>query len=100
MVVIVFRSRSKGPQADAAAAPIGARMFELATQMPGFVSYKDFVAEDGESVSIVEFDTLEHLQAWRTHPEHVAAQERGRRELFSDYRVQVCQLLRESRFPS
>jgi hypothetical protein len=32
---------------------LGARMYELATRMPGFISYKDFVAADGESVSLV-----------------------------------------------
>jgi heme-degrading monooxygenase HmoA len=68
--------------------------------MPGFVSYKDFVAEDGESVSIVEFDSVEHLQAWRDHPEHRAAQEQGRSTFFSEYHVQVCNVLRESRFRS
>ena len=28
---------------------------DLATQMPGFVSQKSFVAEEGERVSLVEF---------------------------------------------
>jgi heme-degrading monooxygenase HmoA len=74
-------------------------MYELATQMPGFISYKDYVAEDGENLSLVHFDTLEHLEAWRTHPEHRQAQERGRAEFYSEYCVQVCQLLRESKFP-
>ena len=30
--------------------------------MPGFLSFKDFAAADGESVSIVEFESLETLE--------------------------------------
>jgi hypothetical protein len=34
--------------------------------MPGYI---DYAAEDGESVSVIEFESLETLQAWREHPE-------------------------------
>jgi heme-degrading monooxygenase HmoA len=57
---------------------LGQRMFEIASSMPGYVSYKDFSASDGENVSIVEFDSLEALADWRDHPEHKVVQERGR----------------------
>jgi len=29
-------------------------MHELATRMPGFISYKDFASADGEGVTIVD----------------------------------------------
>ena len=95
MVVVVFRSRIK-PGSEAALEALGTRMYELGTKMPGFVSYKEYAAADGETVAIVEFDTHEHLAAWRMHPEHRAAQERGRAELFESYRIQVCDVVRES----
>ena len=98
MIVIVFRSRSK-PGIEEAVGPVGERMYSLATTMPGFISYKDFTAEDGESVTIVEFESLETLRAWREHPEHLATQERGRKEFFSEYHIQVCTPVRDYRFP-
>jgi len=73
-------------------------MYELGTNMPGFVSYKDFQAADGENVSIVEFDTAEHLEDWREHSEHKQVQVRARESLLSEYHIQVCTLVRESRF--
>ena len=73
-------------------------MYELASAMPGFVSYKDFSAEDGESVSIVEFESQATLQAWRMHPEHVQAQQRGREAMFDSYRIQVCETVRDYAF--
>ena len=99
MVVVVFRSRIR-PGVEQELERVGGRMFELACAMPGFVSYKDYAAADGESVSIIEFRTLEDVTRWRDHLEHKAVQERGRREFFSEYRIQVCNEVRESRFPA
>lgn len=98
MVVVVFRARLKPKLDQAALAQLGERMYELASSMPGFISYKDFAAEDGENVSVIEFDSLETLAAWRNHPEHKAAQERGRKEFFAEYRIQVCSPVRDYRF--
>jgi heme-degrading monooxygenase HmoA len=100
VAVIVFRSRIK-PHADLQQlGRLGERMLELAASMPGYRSYKDFTAQDGENVSVVEFESLETLARWRDHPEHKAVQDRGRREFFESYVVQVCTLVRESRFPA
>ena len=54
----------------------------------------------GERVTILEFDSEEGLRAWATHPEHVAAKQQGRASLYSEYKIQVCQVLRESAFPA
>lgn len=51
MVVIVFRTRLREGINEQELATIGARMYEIASAMPGFISYKDFTAEDGESVN-------------------------------------------------
>ena len=96
MVVVVFRSRIR-PGTEQELGRLGARMYELASSMPGYVSYKDFVAEDGENVSIIEFESIESVTAWREHPEHKIAQRRGREEFFSEYHIQVCTPVRESR---
>lgn len=97
MVVIVFRSRVRA-SVDEELGRVGARMYELASSMPGFLSYKDFAAEDGENVTIIEFESLETLAAWREHPEHKVAQGRGRTEFFSEYHIQVCTPVRDYRF--
>jgi heme-degrading monooxygenase HmoA len=99
MFVTVFRSRLNPDVQDDYGA-LAARMSELAQTMPGYVSHKGFVAADGERVTIVEFDSEEGLRAWATHPEHVAAKQQGRASLYSEYKIQVCQVLRESAFPA
>jgi heme-degrading monooxygenase HmoA len=98
MVIIVFRSRIRESANQAELEHLGQRMVELASSMPGYISYKDFIAADGENVSIVEFESLETLAAWREHPEHRLAQQRGRQEFFADYHIQVCAPVRDYAF--
>lgn len=96
MMLVVFRSRLR-PQVDLEAlGALGARMHALATQMPGFVSYKDYASEDGESVTVVLFESESTLLAWREHPEHREAQRLGRERYFASYEVHVAQVTRSS----
>ena len=39
------------------------RMADLAVKMPGYVSHKPFVAEDGERLTLFEWESLETLRA-------------------------------------
>jgi len=97
MVVVVFRSRLK-PGVENEIQAVGGRMYELAAGMPGFVSYREYAAADGEGVAIVEFESHETLAAWREHPEHRQAQAAGRERFFSEYRITVCDAVRDSSF--
>jgi heme-degrading monooxygenase HmoA len=97
MIVTVFRSRlMPGVREDYVA--LVDRMVELAETMPGYISHKGFFAEDGERVTIVEFEHEEGMRAWRMNPEHRAAQKKARDVYYSEYCVQVCNLVRESKF--
>jgi heme-degrading monooxygenase HmoA len=97
MIVTVFRSRLRPGVGDEYAA-LAQHMAEIARTMPGFMSEKDFVADDGECVTVVEFEHAEGLRAWRTNPEHRAAQTLAREKYYSEYHIQVCTLDRESKF--
>jgi heme-degrading monooxygenase HmoA len=46
----------------------------------------------------VEFESEEAIAAWRTHPEHVEAQRKGRSKFYSEFRLTVCEVLRDQRF--
>ena len=97
MIVTVFRSRVN-PEAQAEYADLAARISELAKTIPGYVSHKGFVAQDGERVTIVEFEHEEGMRAWASHPEHLEAKKKGRSTFYSEYRIQVCRVDRESVF--
>jgi heme-degrading monooxygenase HmoA len=97
MVVTLFRNRLKPENLEAYYAR-AARMSELAKAMPGYLSHKTFTAEDGERVTIVEFADEASHRAWATQSEHVAAKQEGRRDFYTEYRIQVCTVVRDSAF--
>lgn len=91
MLVTVFRSRLRSGVREQYVALVK-RMIELAETAPGYISHKDFSAEDGERVTIVEFAHEEGLRAWRTNPEHLTAQKLAREKFYTEYHIQVCTL--------
>jgi heme-degrading monooxygenase HmoA len=97
MVIGIFRNRLREGAASAYAVT-AERMDELVTRMPGFLWRKTFAASDGERVTLFAFERLEHLDAWRDHPEHREAQRRGRAEFYAQYSLHVCTPLREASF--
>ncbi len=97
MVVSIFRSRLRAEHAEEFGA-LAAEMMAIAESMPGFVSYTVFVSDSGERCSIVEFESHQELLAWREQPGHVEAQRQGRERYYSEYSLQVCDVVRESRF--
>lgn len=102
MIITVFRAYVRDnldPELLAEAEARDARMLELASKMPGFISYKQFEAADGESLAIVEFESLANVRAWHDHPEHLAVQQWGREKLFRTYHIQTCEVARDLRFP-
>lgn len=74
------------------------KVYELAIRQPGFVDAKDFIAEDGERLALIEWASAPELDAWRELADHRAAQERGRSHYYAEYSLQICTELRSSRF--
>lgn len=99
MPLIVFRTRLR-PEARERYAAHVERMVSLARAMPGFVSIKDYAAEDGERLALIEWESHETLAAWRDRPEHRAAQHAGRADYYDWYALDVCDVVRRSRFPA
>ena len=99
MIVTVFRSKLSLELAAEVVREykaLDARMDTLVAEMPGYISHKSFMSTDGEEVVIVEFETEETLRAWSTHPEHVVVKRKGNELYFSEYRIQVCSVLRDT----
>lgn len=97
MVVTVFRSRLK-PENQQEYYEWAARIAALAKTMPGYISHKGFVAEDGERVTIVEFESEETQRVWATNLTHVDAKKKGRADFYTEYKLQICEVKRETSF--
>jgi heme-degrading monooxygenase HmoA/ketosteroid isomerase-like protein len=95
--VIVFRSRLRDGVKDAFD-PHAEEIYRRAITMQGFIDSKDYVGDDGERLTIVEWDSAENLAAWRGEANHAAAQQAGRDRYYSEYRIQICSEVRSSSF--
>jgi heme-degrading monooxygenase HmoA len=90
MYVNVFRSRKRADIDIDAYAADAERMEALARAQKGFISYRSYKAEDGETLSMSEWETKEDARAWQRHAEHAAVQGRGRSEYYESYTVYSC----------
>ena len=91
MIVTVFRSKLLPGFKDEYVAMVD-RMNQLARTIPGYISHKGFWADDGERVTIVEFEHAEGQKAWRLHPEHLEAQKQGRLKYYEMYDIKVAEV--------
>ena len=73
-------------------------MLALAQEMPGFVDYKFFHADDGERVSLVTFADQASQDGWRQHVAHREAQRKGRADWYAAYSIQVSDCTRAHEF--
>ena len=98
MFLVVFRNRKRAdidyPAYDAEAA----RMLALAQAQPGYLSFKSYVAEDGEVIAVSEWEDEAAARAWGRVAEHRATQQRGRTEFYEEYTLFACADPRIHRF--
>ena len=92
MLVILFRStltsRAGRDYADTAAA-----LAQHAATFEGFIDAKDFIAEDGERLSVVRWKDLPTLARWRTDLQHVAAKAAGRERWYESYQIEIASII-------
>jgi heme-degrading monooxygenase HmoA len=65
--------------------------------VPGFISVERFesLATPGKFLSLSFFADEDAVRAWRTMPDHRAAQAAGRDGVLADYRLRVADVLRD-----
>lgn len=89
-IVTVFRSRLR-PGVDEDYGPVADEMSRLVSTVDGFLDQRFYVSPDGERVTVVRFRDYEGHKVWAQHPDHLAAQRRGREEFYSWYDISVSE---------
>ena len=100
MFLVVFRSRKRADMDAAAYQTDAERMEELAAAQPGFLSFKSYVAEDGEVVALSEWEDEASARAWGQQAEHRSVQQRGRERYYASYTLFACDSPRIHTFPA
>ena len=98
MFLVVFRNRKRADIDYAAYEAEADRMLELAQAQPGYLSFKSYVADDGEVIALSEWEDEAAARAWGKVAEHRATQQRGRAAYYEEYTLFACADPRIHRF--
>lgn len=92
--VCIFRS-GRTDHSDAEYEEWSARMDRLVAAAPGYIGHATFRdAASGRGVTISYFESVSHLEAWKQVPEHLEAQALGRASFYTDYEIEVAEIVR------
>lgn len=94
MYVVIFRARVK--TLDDEYSRMAARMRELALSQFGCLAFHA-VTEGHDEVALSYWPSEAAIRAWKSHPEHVLAQQTGRDRWYASYSVEVAQVTRAYR---
>lgn len=92
MYAVIFKARIR--ELDAEYSATAERMRRLAIGEYGCLEFNS-CAEGEYEIAISYWDSLAQIQAWKRHPEHRAAQQKGKTRWYSEYQVQVVEILRQ-----
>lgn len=99
-IVVIFRGALRENASLSDYGELSARMTDIVSGLPGFISKELVSSAEGGGALIVRFENETALEVWRTHPEHVAVMQRGRDDFYASYTMLVCKVIRESSFPA
>jgi heme-degrading monooxygenase HmoA len=77
------------------------RMDELVVTMPGYIGHTSFRdGASGTGVTISYFRSMADLVAWKHVPEHLEAQALGRAAFYTEYEIEVAEIVRHYEWSS
>ena len=96
MIAVIFEVTPKDGMTDDYLT-MAAKMRPLVEAIDGFISVERFqsLTTPGKLLSVSFFRDEEALAAWRRLTAHRGAQAAGRTQMFADYRLRVCSVIRD-----
>ncbi len=77
------------------------RMDRLVATMPGYIGHASFRDDaSGRGVTISYFRSMAELVAWKQVPEHLEAQALGRSAFYTEYEIEVAEIVRRYEWTS
>ena len=96
MIAVIFEVEPRESGRDSYFEIAGELQRDL-EQVDGFLSIERFqsIAAPHRFLSLSFWRDEAAVAAWRSHPPHQRAQQRGREALFEDYRLRVAEVVRD-----
>jgi heme-degrading monooxygenase HmoA len=98
MFLVLFRNRKRADIDADAYIHDAVAMEALAHEQPGLLLFRSYTADDGEVLSMSEWEDAASAQAWSRNAEHLLVQRRGRDEYYESYTLYTCDSPRVQRF--
>ena len=92
LAVIFTNRRTAGD--DTAYATAADRMEALARDTPGFLAIESVRSADGTGITVSYWADETAIEQWRSHPEHLEVQARGRHDWYEWYELRVARVER------
>lgn len=89
--VIFSSQRTEG---DRGYGKMAERMLELAAQQPGFLGAESVRGADGFGITVSYWSSTEAISGWKANMEHLAAQEKGKRDWYERYELRIAKVER------
>ncbi|ETI68738.1 antibiotic biosynthesis monooxygenase family protein [Neobacillus vireti] len=93
-VVIFSSQRSEGENGYGKMAQV---MEDLASRQQGFLGIES-VRDNELGITISYWESLEDIKRWKVNTAHKAAQIKGKKEWYKNYKVRICKMEREYSF--
>ncbi|PCH62993.1 MAG: antibiotic biosynthesis monooxygenase [SAR86 cluster bacterium] len=74
-------------------AQMAEKMLKLASQQTGFLGFES--ADDKLSISVSYWDSLDAIAQWKSHAEHLQAQQLGKSKWYKAFKTRVCRVERD-----
>jgi len=77
-------------------AEMAEQMEALAKTQAGFIGIDS--ARNAVGITVSYWESLEAIQQWKQHTDHIIAQQKGIRDWYAYYNVKICKVEREYSF--
>jgi heme-degrading monooxygenase HmoA len=73
-------------------------MMELAARQPGFLGIEHAGGDGAPGITVSYWKDLASIAAWKAQADHRIAQQRGRAEWYSSFRLRIAKVERQTSF--
>jgi len=91
---VIFTSKQE--EDDSGYQKMAEKMEALAKQQPGYIGVES--AKETIGITISYWESLDAIKNWKENSAHLFAQEKGKTDWYSWYKVRICKVEREYEF--
>lgn len=74
------------------------KMLEYAQEIDGFLGVETLRNGGGFGITITYWESLDSINVWRHHMEHIKAKRKGREMWYSEYKIRICKVEMDNYF--